>query len=177
MKRIILMVLTILMLFAAFVGCADIAGVKTKNVSIPYPKAIAFDDYDSQYKVIEQNAVDKSILKGIREFSYNSGSVILGCEKKNVCYSPLSLYMALAMLSNGANGQTQDEILALLKESDAEFLSEQMGKLFRLMYRDNEMSTFLIANSLWINSNYGVKQEFADHTIENFYAAANEVDF
>lgn len=199
MKRIIIMALAVLMLFAAFSGCADkkpqddstdgegqpeqndgqanTGNEPSKLVSIAYPEKIALNDHEAQYEVRKQNAVDGSIISSINEFSAKSTSAIFSGEDGNVCYSPLSLYMALAMLSNGAKGETQDEILALLNETDTEYLSEQMGKLYRLMYRDNEASTFLIANSLWINSKYDVKQEYVDHTMDYFYAAVNEINF
>lgn len=199
MKRIVLFAVAIVMLLALPIGCtykqpseevidndeqteqnngqADTGDASENLLSISYPEAIAFDDYEAQREVKQQNVVDDSIISSINEFSAESASVILSGETENVCYSPLSLYMALVMLSNGANGETQDEILALLNETDTECLSEQMGKLFRLMYRDNDVSTFLMANSLWINSNDEVKQEYVDYTMENFYAAANELDF
>lgn len=184
MTRIGVFALALLMLFAGLGGCADKQAdgytkdnVQSNIVSISYPESIVSIDRDRQQEVIEKNAVDTSILNSIRKFSYESGSVILGSETKNVCYSPLSLYMVLAMLSTGANGETQDEILDLLNETDTKYLSEQMGKLFRLMYRDNERSTFFMANSLWINSDYRVKQEFVDNAMEHFYAAANTLDF
>lgn len=196
MKRMVLLAIAMLMLFAVSTGCSekqqsdvpgddtpananngqvDTGDVPTKLVSISYPEAIAFDDFDAQYEVRQHNAVDDSIMSSINEFSEQSASVILGRQTENVCYSPLSLYMALAMLSNGANGETQDEITAILNESDTAYLSQQMGKLFRLMYRKNDVSTFFMTNSLWMNGQ--VKKEFIDITTRNFYAAANTLDF
>lgn len=197
MKRIVLLAIAMLMLFALFTGCndkqpsdapsdapantnngqANTGDVPTKLVSIVYPEAISFDDSEAQYEVRQQNSVDDSIMNSLNEFSAHSASVILGSQKENVCYSPLSLYMALAMLSNGANGETQDEITAILNESDTAYLSQQMGKLFRLMYKKNDVSTFFMTNSLWMNGNFGVKKEFVDITTQNFYAAANTLDF
>lgn len=205
MKRIVFLAIAVLMLFAIFTGCTDdkkepdvkdpdvkdndepantedngqanTGDVTTKLASISYPKSIAFDDNEAQLEVREQNAVDESIFSSINEFSAKSASVILGDETENVCYSPLSLYMALAMLSNGADGETKDEITAILNESDTDYLSQQMGNLFRRMYKDNEISRFFMTNSLWMNGNFDVKKEFVDMTTKNFYAAANTLDF
>ena len=85
--------------------------------------------------------------------------------------------MALALLTSGTDGEVLDELSALLGEEDAEYLSEQMGKLFRLLYSNNDVSKLYMANSLWVNEEYPVKKEYTDNAMENFYAAVNNIDF
>ncbi len=145
--------------------------------SIEYPEAIAFDDYEKKRQVRGGNAVDENILQSINDFSFNSSAKVLADADGNACYSPISLYMALALLTSGTDGEVQDELTALLGEEDTAYLSEQMGKLFRRMYTNNEISKLYMTNSLWINEEYPVKKEYTDNAMENFYAAVNNIDF
>lgn len=178
MKKTIFFTVALIMLLSLAAGCTgNQASVNTSLTSVQYPKSIGYENYEAQQELREQNAVDESIINSIKEFSAESASTILSGKKDNACYSPISLYMALAMLSTGAKGETQDELLTLLREDDTEYLSEQMGKLFRLMYVDNEMSKLYMTNSLWMNGDEEFNQEFVDNAMISFYAASNKLDF
>lgn len=174
MKKVIYFVLVLCMVISIAAGCA----ANTASIAkIEYPKGIAHDDYEARRELRQQNAVDESIINSINEFSAETASVILSGEKGNTCYSPISLYMALAMLSTGAKGQTQDELLALLGEDDTKYLSEQMGKLFRLTYVDNKIAKLYMTNSLWVNDKVQFNQEYIDNAKSSFYAASNKLNF
>ena len=174
MKKIIFLVLAVCMLLSLAAGCTG----KTANLaSVQYPKSIGYEDHDALRELREQNAVDESTINGITQFSAETAATILSGEEGNACYSPISLYMALAMLSTGAKGETQDELLTLLREDDVDNLSEQMGKLFRLTYVDNEMAKLYMTNSLWMNGEMEFNKEFVSNAESNFYAASNALDF
>lgn len=162
------------MLLSLAAGCT---GKTASLASVQYPKSIGYEDYEAQRELREQNAVDESIIKRIKDFSAETASTMLRGKDSNACYSPISLYMALAMLSTGAKGETQDELLTLLREDDTQYLSEQMGKLFRLTYIDNDMAKLYMTNSLWMNGDIKFNQEFVDNAMKNFYAASNNLDF
>lgn len=156
---------------------AACTGKTASLASVQYPKSIGYEDYEAQRELREQNAVDESVIKGLKDFSAETASTILSSKEGNACYSPISLYMALTMLSIGAKGETQDELLTILREDDVDYLSEQMGKLFRLTYVDNEMAKLYMTNSLWMNGDVEFNQEFVDNSMKNFYAASNILDF
>ena len=198
MKKIIFLIVAAVLLLSMFSGCAsqgpvevtdneeDASGqdestdetVDTSALrNIEYPQAIAFDDYEAQSRVAQENKVDDSVIESINTFSAKSSSVILTDEKGNSCYSPASLYMALALLSTGTGTETKQELTALLCEEDTEYLSGQMGRLFRLLYVDNDVSKLYMTNSLWVNKDYEIKREFIDNAAGNFYAAVNNLDF
>lgn len=174
MKKIIYLAIVIFMIIPIAAGCV---GNTASIERINYPKGIAYEDYEARKELKEQNAMDENILNSIDEFSVETASMILSGQDGNVCYSPISLYMAMAMLSTGAKGETQDELLTLLREDDADYLSEQMRKLFRLTYVDNKMAKLYMTNSLWMSEEAEFKQEFIDNARSNFYAASNTLDF
>lgn len=151
-------------------------------LDVIYPKAYAFDDYDTRIKVLEQNPVDDSFLEALDDFSYNTGALVLADKGKNISYSPLSLYYALAVAATGAGGDTRDQLLAVLGVPDPQALAEQCGNLYRLIYRDNEIGKLKIANSVWLDNDMdgdpvSFKDAFLKGAAENFYASCHSVDF
>ncbi len=198
MRKIIFATMAALMLLSMLSGCVSQSPIEviykdaeqseqdegtdeTANTAmlrnVEYPKSIAFDDYEAQKSVVEENQVDESIIEAINEFAAESSSAILADVQGNSCYSPASLYMALALLATGTGTETRQELTMLLGEEDTNNLSEQMGKLFRQLYKDNDVSKLYMTNSLWINKDHEIKQGFIDNAAENFYAAVNNLDF
>jgi serpin B len=179
--------MSILLAAAMLLGLAACApsgeAKRADTVAAPvYPKGIAFEDSDALRELRDSNPVNEDTVAAIDRFSYNTASQILKDSKTNGCYSPLSLYYALALAAAGAEGSTQDELLALLGAGDITGLSEQCGNLYRLLYTDNKISRLKLANSLWLDNEMdGQKISFKDSFIENavhhFYASLFTVDF
>ena len=91
--------------------------------------------------------------------------------KENVCLSPLSAQFALAMLANGAEGETKDEIYRTLVSN-----TDVNGYYKMLLAKNSKSEGFEIntANSIWINSNLSVKEPFITKNKE-YYDATIEV--
>ena len=79
---------------------------------------------------------------------------------KNIVASPLSMIYALAMLNNGASGETKAQLEALFG-CDAETLTETLAayaKTLPNLYGDGKIR---LANSVWLREDAPVKPEFA----------------
>ena len=180
MKKFISMTLFIVFLFS-LIGCES----SSDNVEVckaEYPEGYSYEDYDAWQKIHEENPVGEGFNNTINSFAYNTASQILKDKNENIMYSPLSLYYALAIVANGSNGETQDELLDLLNVDNKDYLAQQCGNLYRILYKDNDISKLKIANSLWldneINGNkVSFKKDFIDNAKENFYASLFSVDF
>jgi len=151
-------------------------------INVVYPKAYAFDDYDTWRKIMDENPVNNGFLEALNNFAYKTGAMVLADSGKNINYSPLSLYYALALAASGARGDTETELLDLLGVQDKQTLAEQCGNLYRLLYTDNEIGKLKIANSIWMDNNMNgkpvvFKYDFVEKAAENFYASAHIVDF
>lgn len=180
MKKIISLSLAILLAFS-MIGCEN----QNKNVTVctpKYPEGCKFNDYDTRTKIRDENPVDDEFSDSIDNFSYKTASQLLKDKNDNAMYSPLSLYYALAIAASGSEGETQNQLLKLLDVSDKEYLSKQCGNLYRLTYKDNELSKLKIANSLWLDNEFNgkkvnFKNEFIKNAGDNFYASLFSVDF
>ena len=92
---------------------------KVENV-----KVLSFEKWSEQREAM---GVDESTYGTMAAFAAKSAGKVLSGTERNANYSPFSLYYALAMAAQGANGKTAEEMLNLLGMSDAKTLAEQCG--------------------------------------------------
>lgn len=183
MKRLISILLATVILFG-LTACSQSVKLTGANiVAAPvYPIGIDFEDLDAQRELRKNNPVSENTMSAVNQFTYNTAAQILKEIQANGCYSPLSLYYALALAATGAEGSTHDELLTLLGIEDVTELSGQCGNLYRLLYTDNEISRLKIANSLWLDKKMDgqeifFKDSFIKNATEHFYASLFTVDF
>lgn len=167
----------VLTLGVASIGIQKIGtGVRAIR-EVAFPKAYAYDDYDTRSEIREKNPVEESFLKAVQEFAWQTSAVFLENKKENVNYSPLSLYYALSLAASGAEGKTAEELLSLLGVDSQEQLSDQCSNLYRLLYADNKIAKCKIANSLWLSKDITFQTSYINNAAEKFYAPAYHVDF
>lgn len=153
-----------------------------EKIEPTYPAKFAFTDTQAVVSNRKANRVSATFDQALSQFAYETAAPILQANTANALYSPISLYIALSLAGSGANGATQSEILALLGISDTASLLEQNGRLYRLLYSDNEISQLKIANSLWLDDEYNgetinFKESFTKSAVDSFYASLFKVDF
>ncbi len=99
---------------------------------------------------------------------------------ENLFISPASIYLALAMTYNGANGQTATEMANVLGSGDLSL--EQFNQLSRdLQYLilGYEKTKFELANSIWIRDTFEefVNKDFLNRNKEYYGAMISALDF
>ena len=92
--------------------------------------------------------------------------------KENRVYSPLNIYMALAMLSNLTAGNSQKQILKLLDAKSADALRAQANRIWNALYTDDGASTTLLGSSLWLNESVRFNADTLKKLSESFYASS-----
>lgn len=197
MKKIAAVML-IFIIFFGIAGCAkentDDSATETgsedkktdlSNISLPdgnapiYPAKTSFNDFDSWRINADENQFEQEFRDALVNFSEKSIAKLFSDNKENLSYSPVSLYLALSLASTGAESGTKDEMLALLgmKGKEDDYISEQNGKLMRLLYIDNEIGRLKIANSMWLSKDIEFKKKFVSNALKNFYSSLFNVDF
>jgi serpin B len=100
-------------------------------------------------------------------------------DKENIVLSPLSLNMALAMVWNGANGETEQAIQQTMGLGD--YSPEEVNKYFdnlRKTFVKTDPSTQLsLANSIWYHLGFPVKAAFIETNKTWYDAEVREIDF
>jgi serine protease inhibitor len=96
----------------------------------------------------------------------------------NIFISPISLFMALSMVYNGADGVTKEEIAKVLQVEgiEAKKLNQANASLMNLFHRSSKQVQLNVANSIWLNENYHFQTEFAQNNKDYYNAEIQEID-
>lgn len=131
---------------------------------------------------IELNATEKEMAAQQGDFASTLSLELyrqLGERTDNWLVSPFSLQCALGMLSNGANGETREEILYALglSQYSQEEVNAYFKKLIEGLHTVNSAITVKTANSVWGNAGVPLKEDFQKMNIENYSAMVSQLDF
>ena len=100
---------------------------------------------------------------------------------KNFAVSPISIYMALALVAECASDDTRAELLSALGVSYEE-LQTHFSTLYRSLAIERKQGTkttsvLNLTNSIWVNKGASVKQPCIDTLSNNYYAYSYSADF
>lgn len=113
------------------------------------------------------NAYDREILEFFRT---SIPLCLVGAEDENRTYSPVNLYLALALAAELTGGQTQQQIVDALGAESPDALRTLTNTVWNACYRDENDKT-LLANSVWLDNGQQYDQAVMDRLAENYYAS------
>ena len=178
MKKIISLLL-ILSMCLAFSSCA----VNPEKYSLALAaKAMEVKHSDAQQEGYEAfiDKLDAFAAKLTYEVYADSN------KQSNICISPVSVYMALALATECANGETRDEILnavGVTYDEVKNFTKVLYGFSNREYYYTNMMNNKKIlafeelANSIWVDKNTTLKEDGINNLANNFNCDLFSVNF
>ena len=197
MKSILYMILSGALVLT---GCSPVPGGASAQGAVPAPEPVVRalsqpvypefptlpqfqdngEDYWKQteqyYETVEQIRGSKlvpELLQSLNEFVGASTALALDGQKgKNAIYSPVSLWAALAMAAQCAEGDSRTQVLNALGAESVEDLQEQVSQVWRRLYTENGTSSLLLANSIWLDSGKpgSYVQETLDTLAEQYFA-------
>lgn len=174
---IVYLLLFLLILTGCTKGNESINFKQTDNFKTLNDVEVVDKDYLSYLEA--NNELTSLQTASLNEFT-NVTSKELFKEEINYIYSPISLYMALSMLAQGADNDTLNEILSLLQGSSNDTLDE-INNTMQLVFNHNSYSNKLglaqMANSIWIRKGFPVKDEFVNKLSDYYYANAYQTNF
>ena len=99
--------------------------------------------------------------------------------KTNIITSPLSVYSCLAMIAEGASGQSFKELSSVLGyEKEGQVYSADMLKgLTALHQKDNKSVDIRICNLLYASKQFPLKPQYVQAVVSKHWATAENVDF
>lgn len=178
MKKVISIILVFIICFA-FSSCA----VKPEN----YALAHAAKAMDVKYSDIKQDGYEEFIDKLEVFASKLTYKVYLDSDKQtNICISPVSVYMALALATECANGETRDEILNAVGVTYDEvknftkvlYAISNREYYYTDMMDDRKILAFeQLANSIWVDKNTSIKEDCINNLANNFNCDLFSVNF
>ena len=117
---------------------------------------------------------DRVDTEALRQFGDETAAVVFTGERNEV-YSPVSLYVALGMLTELADGETKQQVMDLLGMSDSETLRQWTKALWQQLYHDERDSALRLGNAAFLNENMAFYKEPLDVLTEDNYASSYQV--
>jgi serpin B len=98
---------------------------------------------------------------------------------KNIFISPSSIAFALAMVYNGASGETQQAMADTLElqEMSLERVNNANAALIATLENPSKHVDISIANSVWMREGYAFNQDFLQRNADFYGAEATSLDF
>lgn len=125
----------------------------------------------------EKDAYEK-IVSPNNAFGFKLLAEVEADENENTFISPTSLFAALSMVYNGADGETKDEIAQVLQTEGISVadLNEANAALMALLDKDSKQIRLSMANSIWLNDQFHFQKVFAENNKGYFNAEIEEID-
>lgn len=142
-----------------------------------YPEGEMLPGFGERYDAWREDQKKQRAYYGAGEnldtfFAATISEFLTSENNDNRVYSPLNVYMALAMLAEITDGNTRAQILELLDADSIESLRTQAHAVWNANYSNDGAVTSILASSLWLNEDVAFKQETLDLLAENYYASS-----
>ena len=154
--------------------------------TVPFPREEDYTSPTGEFDYDKYSQAHKAWLAGrdaltsgmdctglLDEFLTGSTARFLsGAGTENRIYSPLNVWLALAMLAETAGGNSREQLLDLLGADSIETLRTRVSALWRANYRDDGVVTSVPANSLWLRDGMTYSQDVLDTLARDYYASS-----
>ena len=118
-------------------------------------KAIADNKYSSR-----ERFSDVSFSTSSNEFGFKLGKEISRAYNGNIIFSPISIFMSLAMVQLGSKHHTRKELSTLLKWDGSMKQLQKMKELNDYLTSKRSRANFSIANRIWVAEKVGLSSRF-----------------
>lgn len=126
---------------------------------------------ETSYPARTQKTEERADTEELVRFSSETAAKIFA-EGENTVYSPVSLYMALGMVTELTEGRTKEQVTELLGVSDSETLRQWTQSLWRQLYRDEKDSALWLGNAAFLNETMSFHKEPLEVLAEDYYASS-----
>ena len=129
---------------------------------------------ETSYPARTQKTEERVDTEELVRFSSETAEVILPAGE-NAVYAPVSLYVALGMLTELADGETKQQVMDLLGVSDSEALRQWTKALWQQLCYDEQDSALRLGNAAFLNENMAFHKESLDVLAEDYYASSYQL--
>ena len=130
---------------------------------------------------IQLTAEQKEFANDNNQFTLNFLKTVNEVDQsgKSFIYSPLSITYVLGMVNDAATGKTEEELEQTLgfHKRGIQAVNEYCKKLIEGLPKVDKNVTLDIANAIFVNQNYTLKQQFQQDMQHYYDAKAETIDF
>ena len=133
------------------------------------------EEIDPEFMVLSDSQYD--LVKRNNNFALNLFSEMKGVGSNVV--SPMSVTYLMAMLANGAEASTREEIMDAIgaKDFDIDEMNAFYAYLIRRAKTADKQTTLNIANYIALNKEFKLKKKFASTIADSYQGAVESLDF
>ena len=133
------------------------------------------EEIDPEFMVLSDAQYD--LVKRNNNFALNLFSEMKGVGSNVV--SPMSVTYLMAMLANGAEASTREEIMDAIgaKDFDIDEMNAFYAYLIRRAKTSDKQTTLNIANYIALNKEFKLKKKFASTIADSYQGAVESLDF
>ena len=162
-KKVTLFICLLLITAMILTGCSSsinlMEGIKSNN------------------EISVSETMDEKLNQSILNFSWNMFRESSSNEG-NLMISPPSVYFALAMAANGANGETKTEMMKTLNVENIPIDDLNKGLNYWMdSTTKNRIAKFSIANSIWYKEGFKANKDFLQANADYYSADIHSLDF
>lgn len=142
-----------------------------------YPAGQYLPGFESRYDAWRADLNRQRVYFGAGDaldgfFAATAPAFLSDAGTQNRVYSPLNVYLALAMLAETTAGESRAQILSLLDAADLDSLRTQANAVWNANYRDDGAMTSILAASLWMAEDVPFRQSTLDTLASQYYASS-----
>ncbi|MCD6300949.1 MAG: serpin family protein [Staphylothermus sp.] len=100
-----------------------------------------------------------------------------GLGRDNTAVSPLSIYIALLMLTEGAGSDTRTELMSALYLSSLSDARDWFKDVLSDVLNVSDPARSSVANSIWVQEGFPINKSYVELLEEYYYAEEKYVDF
>lgn len=105
-------------------------------------------------------------------FAKSMSRFLVADDIENHLFSPVNVYMALAMLAEITDGDSRQQILDALGNKDIEEVRKQANAVWNAQYRDDGVTSCILGNSLWLRDDMDYNKETLERLATNYFASS-----
>lgn len=100
-----------------------------------------------------------------------STTVLSETDDSNRTWSPVSAYMSLAIAAELSDGQTRQELMAVLNAPDIDTLRQRVSSIWEHLSQKQDTGVVRLSNSLWLDNSLSYDQEGMDQVSYHYYTS------
>jgi len=119
----------------------------------------------------------QEVVNANNQFALELYSKLSTDGNKNIFYSPFSISSALAMVYEGAKGQTANEIKSVFHFPENSMLRPNFAKIYNNINEANKTYELKTGNALWVQQNYPLLKSYLNIVKKYYGGKVANLDF
>ena len=138
----------------------------------PYPSSELDSGYDKWWEGRRERYAYGGQGEAFMPFFARVTDAAVTGRQENTVFSPVSVFMALAMLTELTDGETRAQILNALGVSDLETLRQKANAVWNANFCNDGATASILGSSVWLDQSVNYKADTLQRLAQDYYAGS-----